>query len=149
MRTIRVGRYGIPYWPGRNVAGTFPEHREGTPVTTVPGPLRASGGWTAVRPASSTIIGGESQSPGRSFMGRTADDLETGTPPDRIDRGTTARNAGKIGNQVSGWPYDGNAVLVPHTRIPRNPITVTAFARTIDTGVTVPSIAIGNPVVTA
>lgn len=146
MRTIRVGKYGIPYWPGRNVAGTFPIHQEGTDVAAASHPLPVRGGFVNVRPASAAIIGGESQAPGRSFMGRTSDDLQTGVPPDRIDRGTTARNAGKIANLMAGWPYDGNAVLVPHTRIPRNPITVTAFARTIDTGVTVPSIAIGNPV---
>lgn len=145
-RTIRVGKYGIPYWPGRNVAGTFPVHQQGRDVTAVPHPLPARGGFVAVVPASAAIIGGESQSPGRSFMGRTEDDLNTGLVPDRIDRGTTARNAGTIGDMMNGWPYDGNAVLVPHTRIPRNPITVTAFARTIDTGVTVPSIAIGTPV---
>lgn len=146
MRTFRFGKYGIPYWPGRNVAGTYPKHEQGVEVTAARHPLPTSGGFANSRPASLAIIDGEALSPGRSFMGRTADDLETGIPPDRIDRETTARNAGKVGNLVAGWPYDGNALLVPHTMIPRNPITVTPFARTIDTGVTVPSLPIGTPV---
>lgn len=145
MRTFRFGRYGIPYWPGRNVAGTYPVHEQGVEVTALAHPLPVSGGFVAVRPASAAIIDREATAPGRSFIDRTADDLDTGVPPDRINRNTTARNGGTIGHFMGGWPYDGNAALIPHRMIPRNPITVTPFARTIDTGVTVPSLPIGGP----
>lgn len=103
-------------------------------------------------PASRTRKGGESASPGRAFLGRTEDRLNDGPAPDRINRDNPARNAGDIlpgiGNRdgMAGWPYDGNALMIPHQRIPRTPITVTAFARTIDNSVTIPSIGVGNPV---
>lgn len=90
-------------------------------------------------------------SPGRSYIGHTEDVLNLGPTPDRIDRETPAANAGKIGvgafpGGIAGWPYDGNGLYIPHQRIPRKPITVTPFSRTLDTSVTIPSVTIGQPV---
>lgn len=89
--------------------------------------------------------------PGRSYLGRTEDSLNLGPVPNRIDRETPAANAGKIGvgagpEGISGWPYDGNALFLRHQAIPRKPITVTTFQRTLDTSVTIPAIPIGTPV---
>lgn len=98
-------------------------------------------------PSSKVQVGGtDGPNPGREYIGRTSDDLDTGPRPDRIDRQSQALNAGNIGRQMGGWPYDGNALYMVHQRIPRKPITVTPFARTIDTGVTVPSVQIGGPI---
>jgi hypothetical protein len=90
-------------------------------------------------------------SPGRAYIAHTEDSLNLGPTPDRIDRETPAANRGKIGVGagpvgIGGWPYDGNALFMPHQRIPRTPITVTPFRRTIDTSVTIPSTPIGAPV---
>lgn len=142
---MRIPTITRPYWPGRSVgARTFPITLQPEPPPVAPTALR--GGFVNTVPASTHIIDGEGIAAGRAFLGRTEDDLNTGTKPDRINRGTNALNAGTIGDNMAGWPYDGNAVLVPHTTIPRTPITVTPFARTIDTGVTVPSLPIGTPV---
>lgn len=142
-------------WPARAVASRT------LPVTLQPDPdagaeskalsVPLAGGWAASRAGSHRIMDGEGTQPGRSFLGRTEDDLNAGPAPDRIDRETTARDAGKIGvgagpDGIAGWPYDGNFLMIPHQNIPRSPITVTPFARTIDTGVTVPSPTIGGPV---
>lgn len=112
---------------------------------------RQAGGFSNTQPASRAIIDRDSGSPGRSFLGRTEDALNLGPVPGYIDRETAAANAGKIGvgagpDGIGGWPYDGNALYLPHQRIPRKPITVTAFARTIDTSVRIPAVGIGAPV---
>lgn len=149
-------------WPARAVASrTLPVtlqpigpdagNGHGSDALGVPGPLPVRGGWQTTIPASAHIVDGEGLSPGRGYMGRTEDLLNTGPVPDRINRGTTARNAGKVGASngpqgIDGWPYDGNALMIPHNAIPRTPITVTPFSRTIDTGVTIPSQPIGDPV---
>lgn len=120
----------------------------------VPGPLPTRGGFVNVIPGSARIIDAEGITPGRAFIGgmQTAqNDLDSGHGPDRIDRETTARDKGKIAvgagpDGIMGWPYDANAMLIPHVAIPRRPITVTPFARTIDTGVTIPAAPIGDPV---
>ena len=111
----------------------------------------SAGGWDTGTASSAQIIDRDANSPGRSFLGRTEDALNSGPAPDMIDRGTTARIGGKIAvgagpSGLVGWPYDGNELMVPHIAIPRRPITVTPFARTIDTGVTIPSSPIGDPV---
>lgn len=145
---MRVPTITRPYWPGRSVgARTLPITLQPEPVPVAPTAYR--GGFSNVVAGSAAIIDGEATNPGRGFMGRTADTLETGPAPDRINRNTTARASGYIGGAggaigMGGWPYDGNALLVPHTTIPRTPITVTPFARTIDTGVTVPALPIGG-----
>lgn len=139
-------------WPARAVGSrTLPVTLQPAPVNTVPGPLPVQGGYSNTEPASRHVIDGDAASPGRGFLGRTADALDSGPAPDRINRNTPAANAGKIGvgagpDGTGGWPYDGNALFVPHTVIPRTPITVSPFSRTIDTGVTVPSVPIGGPV---
>jgi hypothetical protein len=141
-------RFAFPRpWPARTVGNrTLPVTLAPVDDAGVRGPLRDASGWETSVPGSFAIIDRDGASPGRAFLGRTADSLDSGPAPDRINRGTTARNAGVIGpTDIAGWPYDGNALLVPHTVIPRTPITVTPFARTIDTGVTIPSIPIGGP----
>ncbi len=103
-------------------------------------------------PASRRIIDGDDSSPGRSYITRTEDQLNSGPAPNRINRNEHAKNAGIIAaglgtpDGMSGWPYDGGALYIPHQRIPRTPITVTAFQRTIDTSVTIPTVGIGTPV---
>lgn len=89
--------------------------------------------------------------PGRSYLAHTEDALNLGPVPDRIDRETYAADRGKIGtgagpDGIGGWPYDGNGLFIPHQMIPRKPITVTPFARTIDTSATIPAAPIGTPV---
>jgi hypothetical protein len=139
-------------WPARAVGSrTLPVTLQPGAVVTVPGPLPAAGGFSVTEAPSRHVIDGDAASPGRSFLGRTGDDLDSGPAPNRIDRNTPATNAGKITGTggpdgMAGWPYDGNALFVPHTVIPRTPITVSPFARTIDTGVTIPSLPIGGPV---
>lgn len=100
-------------------------------------------------PASRAVISADSGSPGRSYIAHTEDALNLGPVPSYIDRNAPAANAGKIsaesGGGMNGWPYDGGGLFVPHQRIPRKPITVVPFSRTIDTGVTVPSLPIGAP----
>lgn len=156
VKTLRPGAISFPrIWPARAVASRT------LPVTLAPvddagaqgKPLggASAGGWAASRAGSRRPIDGEGTQPGRSYLGRTEDLLNTGPAPDRINRTTPASNAGKIGvgagpDGISGWPYDGNALFVKHQDIPRKPITVTPFARTIDTGVTVPSPNIGGPI---
>jgi len=113
-------------------------------------PLRGNTGGIST-PGSHARIDGDSGNDGRAYYGRTEDALNTGPVPDRINRNTTARNAGAIaisGEPVGmgGWPYDGNALYIPHQSIPRKPQTPVVFVRTIDTGVTIPSVGIGNPV---
>lgn len=148
MRRITFPRI----WPARSVGDrTLPVTLQPGAVVTSPHPLPTAGGFATSEPPSWAIIDRDAASPGRSFLGRTADDLDSGPAPNRIDRATQARNAGKITGTggpdgVAGWPYDGNALFVPHTVIPRTPITVSPFARTIDTGVTIPSLPIGGPV---
>lgn len=122
-----------------------------SPASRTPLPLRGSQPDEISNPRSVEIADGDSFNPGRSFMGRTEDGLNTGPIPARIDRGTTARDRGKIATGagpegVTGWPYDGNGMFIPHVVIPRRPITVTDFARTIDTSVAIVAPAIGGPV---
>lgn len=143
-------------WPARAVASrTLPVTLQPDTETGARGIERArrAGGFEATRASSAVIIDRDAISPGRSFIGgaQTADnDLNLGPAPNRIDRGTTAREAGAILPSapagIVGWPYDGNALMIPHQYIPRYPITVTPFARTIDTGVTIPSVGIGEPI---
>lgn len=109
-------------------------------------PVRGSQHDEISAPASERRIDADAYAPGRAYMGRTEDTLNTGRPPNRIDRGTTARDRGVIGRSVNGWPYDGTALFVPHLIIPRRPITVTPFQRTIDTSVTVSTAPIGGPI---
>lgn len=136
-----------PLFPARSVANrTLPVTLQPTAPDTSPRPLPVRGGFVATRPASARVIDADGTQPGRSYLGRTADDLDSGPVPDRINRDTHAQNAGTIGTFMGGWPYDGNALFIGHQMIPRRPITVTAFSRTIDTGVTVPSLPIGGNV---
>lgn len=132
-------------WPARSVGNrTLPVTLQPHGPDASPTPLPIAGGYATSVPGSRRVIDSEGVNPGRSFLGRD-DVLDGGPAPDRINRQTPASNAGFIGRNML-WPYDGNALLVAHTDIPRRPITVTPFARTIDTGVTVPAILIGDPV---
>jgi hypothetical protein len=105
-------------------------------------------------PASRRIVGGREgpNTNDRGYIAHTEDQLNLGPLPDRINRDAQGRNAGKIGvgafpGGIAGWPYDGNALRSPHQVIPRKPITVTAFQRSIDTSVTIPAgPGIGGPV---
>lgn len=132
-------------------SGAVPMATGDDPGITSPLPLRGQQSDAINDPRSMRVIDSDAFSPGRAFMGRTEDALNTGRPPNRIDRGTTARNAGRIGvggfpAGIGGWPYDGNAMFIPHQTIPRRPITVTPFQRTIDSGLTVSAAPIGGPI---
>jgi hypothetical protein len=151
---MRVPRITFPrVWPARAVASrTLPVSLEPVTQYGVPvSPLPPAGGYSNSRAASRRVIDGEGMQPGRSYLDRTGDQLDMGPAPDRIDRGQRAMNAGIISvngapTGMGGWPYDGNALMIPHQAIPRRPITVSPFNRTIDTGVTIPSAPIGDPV---
>lgn len=127
------------------VSNALPVTRAGTAPTTVRGPLPRAGGSAASVPASRRNIGRDIARPGRSYL-TILDDLNTGATPNYIDRRNDTRNAGVIGNDMSGWPYDGNSLPIAHNRIPRTPRTVTPFRKSIDTNVTIPAIGIGSPV---
>lgn len=148
MREVRFPRV----WPARAIASrTLPVTLQPTPPDTVPHPLPVFGGFATELPRSRRLIDRAAASGGRSFVSRTGDLLDTQGAPAPILRLTQGSDAGKIGvgagpDGIGGWPYDGNALLIPHQSIPRRPITVTPFVRSIDTGVTIPSIAIGDPV---
>lgn len=116
--------------------------------TSAPG---VNGGGSTLA-GSRRVIGGDSASDGRSYLGVTERvQLESQPAPNRIDRRTMALNAGAIACSaepvgMGGWPYDGSGLYIPHQPIPRKPQTPVVFVRTIDTGVTIPSVGIGNPV---
>lgn len=82
-------------------------------------------------------------------------DLNGGPPPRYIRRLTRAQNAGGVwfgsgvgetSRQAIDAQTDGGALYIPHQRIPRVPITVTAFRRTVDNTSTIPARGIGAPV---
>lgn len=144
---IRIRTYG---YNSTSVTGT-PYPDAGVNVGKNGMPLRGRNDGGASLPGSRRNIGGDSSSDGRSYLGNTQLDLQSGVAPDRINRNTRAQNMGTISVSgepigMGGWPYDGNALYMPHQRIPRTPITVSPFSRTIDTGVTIPAIGIGNPI---
>jgi hypothetical protein len=125
-------------------SGTLPITLTPTPPDTAP--TRERGGDRASAPASLRGIGGDSGSQyNRTFID-IPDTLNNGPVPDYINRDTRALNAGAVGPDVAGWPYDANREFMPHQIITRKPGNVTPYAKTIDTGVTVPSISIGAPV---
>lgn len=153
MRRLR--RFTFPTKPGRSY-GYRDTTRQEQPDRELGSrevmPVRGAQPDYNSRAASRGVVGGiDGPNPGREFLGRTADDLDSGPIPNRIERNAPALNAGKIlagtgePGGMAGWPYDGNALRIPHTVIPRKPITVTPFSRTIDTGVTVPSVGIASP----
>lgn len=81
--------------------------------------------------------------------------LDTGLPPKRIRRRTQAADRGAVGpgtNTGITGPLgfndstNGASMTIPHIRIPRTPITVTAFRRTIDFTSSIPARGIGAPV---
>lgn len=114
-----------------------------TPPDTAPTAFR--GGDRPSAPASLRVIGGENGPQyTRTFIG-IPDTLNAGPMPDYINRDTRALNAGAIGPDAAGYPYDSNREFMPHQTILRKPANVTPYAKTIDTGVTVASIGIGTP----
>lgn len=81
--------------------------------------------------------------------------LDTGFAPQYIRRRTRAQDHGAVGpgtgTGVSGVlgfnaATDGGSLTIPHIRIPRTPITVTAFRRTIDMTSNIPARGIGAPI---
>lgn len=81
--------------------------------------------------------------------------LDLGLAPTYIRRHTQAADRGVVGPGTNVGPTgilgfnaatDGGSLTIPHIRIPRTPITVTAFRRTIDTTSSIPARGIGAPV---
>jgi hypothetical protein len=85
--------------------------------------------------------------------------LDTGLPPSRIRRRTQAADRGAVapgtgvgvtgalGYGVAGEaPGGGSLPTIPHIRIPRSPITVTAFRRTFDFTSSIPTRGVSGPV---
>lgn len=81
--------------------------------------------------------------------------LDTGLPPQHIRRRTQAADRGAVGpgtNTGITGPLgfndqsNGGSLTIPHVRIPRTPITVTTFRRTIDMTSSIPARGIGAPV---
>lgn len=80
--------------------------------------------------------------------------LDTGLAPTRIRRLTQAADRGAVGpgtgvgvTGILGYSPkdDGGSLTIPHIRIPRVPITVTAFRRTYDMTSSIPARGIGAP----
>lgn len=81
--------------------------------------------------------------------------LDTGLAPSYIRRRTQAADRGAVGpgtnvRRTGRLGYnadtDGGSLTIPHIRIPRTPITVTAFRRTIDQTSSIPARGIGAPI---
>lgn len=103
------------------------------------------------------VIDGPSRGGTRQQFAADANDndLNGGPPPRYIRRLTRAQNAGGVwfgsgvgetSRQTIDAQTDGGALYIPHQRIPRVPITVTAFRRTVDNTSTIPARGIGAPV---
>lgn len=84
-----------------------------------------------------------------------ASDLEFGPPPVYIRRMQRAMNAGAVqggtGVGITGPrsfdpKTDGGSLLIPHQRIPRKPVTMFPFRKTIDVASTIPARGIAAPV---
>lgn len=80
--------------------------------------------------------------------------LDTGLPPQRIRRRTQAADRGAVGPGTGtrrtgalgvNAQTNGASMTIPHIRIPRTPITVTAFRRTVDTTSGIPARGIASP----
>lgn len=103
------------------------------------------------------VIDGRSARSGQDQFAADSNDtdLNGGPPPRYIRRLTRAQNAGAVffgsgtgqtARQAIDAATDGGALYIPHQRIPRVPITVTAFRRTVDNTSTIPARGIGAPV---
>lgn len=108
-----------------------------------------------VVPASRRVIDRESAGGAREWYTDDIRDLNSGPPPAMIRRNTQAADSGTVwfgtgpgpsGRQQIDAGTDPGALYIPHQRIPRTPITVTAFRRTIDSTSTIPARGIGAPV---
>jgi len=148
--------------PGRTVGyASLPE--EGRPdfnAGVLKRPLRDRGNdYPDVAPASRRIIDAGRMA-GRDGKGGGSipsfpTPLDTGLAPTYIRRRTQAADRGAVqrgtGVGVTGplgfnADTDGGSLTIPHIRIPRTPITVTAFRRTIDFTSSIPARGIGAPV---
>lgn len=151
--------------PGRTVGyRSLPEEASqdrgpdfNTGVMRKPLPTRGND-YPDVAPASRRLTGpgqtGKRYSSGGALPGfPTA--LDTGLPPTRIRRLTQAADRGAVANGTGtgvtgalGYNAgsNGGSMTIPHIRIPRTPITVTAFRRTVDLTSSIPARGIGAPV---
>lgn len=141
---MRVPTPRFPF-PIRRQPVTFslPISLRPTPPDTAPNAERGGDRPSApasFRPVFIDVGGG----PNQGFI-NLPDTLNSGPLPDYIDRRTPALNAGAIGPDQAGWPYDSNTEFMPHLTIDRTPANVTPYAKTMDTGITIPSIGIGQP----
>lgn len=105
----------------------------------------------AVNPSSRFVTDGPSHWQGAEYFMGNERDLNSGPAPAPIRRLTTARNAGYVkpgAGQAGGNGTAGSfgSIYIPHQRIPRHPITVSPFRRTVDTQSTIPARGIGAPV---
>jgi hypothetical protein len=146
--------------PGRNVIDGLPKMLtpdKNAGVLSRPLPVRGND-TPNTAPSSRRIIDGAAQGRDGKSGGSLPSfptPLDTGLAPTRIRRLTRAADHGAVqngtGTGVSGplgfnFDTDGGSLTIPHTRIPRTPITVTAFRRTIDMTSSIPARGIGAPV---
>lgn len=153
------GREGAKGWPraihpqmSEAIPGKVPSR--GTP-SDGPGPMTGNS-YPNVAPTSRRIIDrgliSGRLSTGGALPGYPTP-LDTGLPPKRIRRLTRAQDHGAVtagtGTGVTGGlGYNitsGSVQTIPHIRIPRTPITVTAFRRTVDTTSGIPAKGIASP----
>lgn len=101
----------------------------------------------AVNPGSRAILGGVSHWQGAEYFNSNERDLNSGPAAAPIKRLTTQRMSGFVKpNQGQGTAGSFGSLYIPHQRIPRYPITVSPFRRTVDFSSTIPARGIGAPV---
>lgn len=155
-RIVAYGRLPAEATGGRDVDYHTMPPDKATPGDTMQLPILGNS-YPDVAPASRRIID-RSQISGRLSAGGALPgyptSLDTGLPPQRIRRRTQAADRGAVGpgtgTGITGAlgynDQNGSAMTIPHIRIPRTPITVTAFRRTIDFTSSIPARGIGAPV---
>jgi hypothetical protein len=160
-----VIRQRFPTYRGRSYGydalakslGNIVQRDEGVPLKRVP--LGKEAGNTidglpsrgnadrAVNPSSRLIMDGRSYRQGAEYFNSNERDLNAGPAPTYIRRMTTARNAGYVSpSQCASVAGGTGSLYIPHQRIPRHPITVSPFRRTVDVSSTIPARGIGAPV---
>lgn len=135
----------------------FQQRDEGVPLKLVPlgkeakntidGLPSRGNADRAVNPGSRAVLPfGVSHQQGAEYFMSNERDLNSGPAPAPIKRLTTQRMSGFIKpNQGTGTAGSFGSLYIPHQRIPRYPITVSPFRRTVDYSSTIPARGVGAP----